>query len=104
MVAQFIHEVVDLKEDRKRRIITTAVFLGEKNIRRLCCIFLFLSLLFSFLLYHDGFVNLLFMIVTSFFVLLFVFKISVFGISKELRREYKCLGILVGLIFFMLLW
>jgi 4-hydroxybenzoate polyprenyltransferase len=101
MIAQFIHEVVDLREDRRNKIITTAVFLGEKNIKKLSCIFLLFSFFVSLYLYYLNVFNLLIVFITSLFVAFFIYRISRSKIDEKLRREYKILGIAVGLVYFI---
>ncbi|MDI6826390.1 MAG: UbiA prenyltransferase family protein [Candidatus Aenigmarchaeota archaeon] len=104
MVAQFIHEIVDLKEDRKNRIITTAVFLGEDKIKTTCYTFLLIAFLLSFYLFYLEFVGFIFVLATLFFVLFFTYKIHKKKIDRRLRKEYKLFGLIVGVIYFILLF
>jgi 4-hydroxybenzoate polyprenyltransferase len=101
MVSQFIHEVVDLSEDKKNKIITTAVFLGEKNIKRLCYFFLLLAYLFSLYLFCLNVLNILLLFATVIFIAFFIYKIFNHKIDKKLRKEYRNLGVLLGLIYFI---
>ena len=99
MVAQFIHEVVDLKEDRRSKVITTAVLLGEKNIKKLSCLFLLFSFLISFYLFCLNVLNLLLVFTTFLFVAFFIYRIFIRKIDEKLRREYKILGTIIGFIY-----
>ena len=104
MVSQFIHEIVDLKEDKKNKIVTTAGFLGKEKIKKLCCGFLWFALLVSACLFYLNFVNILFIFITFLFVTFFTYRMFTTKIDKNLRKEYKKLGIIVGLIYFILLF
>jgi 4-hydroxybenzoate polyprenyltransferase len=100
MIAQFVHEVVDLSEDKKNKIITTAVFLGEQNIKKLCYFFLLLAFFLSLYLFCLNVLNILLFFATALFVVFFIYKIFNHKIDKKLRKEYRNLGVLLGLIYF----
>jgi len=103
MVAQFIHEVVDLKDDKKNKIITTAVFLGQKSMKKLCCFFLLLSFLVSLYLFCLNIVSPFFVFVTLLFAFFFMYRIFTSKIDKRLREEYKFFGLFLGLIYLILI-
>jgi 4-hydroxybenzoate polyprenyltransferase len=102
MVAQFIHEMTDLKEDRKNGIISTAVFLGEGKIKKICYIFLWSTPLIGFYLFYFKFVNSFFVIITLFFVLFFTYRFFQKKIDKNIRMEYRILGLILGFIYLLL--
>jgi 4-hydroxybenzoate polyprenyltransferase len=99
MVAQFIHEVVDSRKDKKEGIITTAVLCGERRIKKFCYFFLLLSFLLSSYLLYLKTVNLLFVITTFFFSFFFTVDIARSKIDKKLRKRFRTLGVVVGFIY-----
>jgi len=99
MVAQFIHEVVDLEEDKKNKDITTAVFLGEKNIKILSHTFLWLAFFFALYLFILKLVNFLFLLATFFFTSFFSYRLVKDRIDSNLRKKYRSLGIITGLVY-----
>jgi 4-hydroxybenzoate polyprenyltransferase len=103
MIAQLIHEVVDIDEDKKENITTTAVLCGERRIIRFCQFFLSMIFLIGAYLYYLKIVGFIFLIITMIFSTFFMFKISRKRIDKNLRKNYKIFGILVGLIYFILI-
>lgn len=103
IVAQFIHEVVDLKYDKKNKIITTAVFLGQKSMKKLCYFFLLLSFLVSLYLFYINSVSYFFVFVTLYFSFFFMYRIFTSKIDKRLREEYKFFGLVLGLIYLILI-
>jgi 4-hydroxybenzoate polyprenyltransferase len=102
MVAQFIHEIIHLKEDRKQKIITTTVLYGEKRIKIFCNFFLIASTLITLYLFYLKILNILFVIFTMFFTILFMFEINR-KIDDRLRKNYKLFGILTGGLYFILI-
>lgn len=102
MVAQFIHETVDMKEDRKNKIITTAILYGKKKMKKLCYLFLWFTFLISVYFLYLKIVDLLFVLTTFSFVIFFTVKIKD-KIDKKLRRNYRIMGMIVGLIYLFLL-
>lgn len=101
MVAQLIHEVIHIKQDKNEKIVTTAVFLGEKNIKKLCYLLLFSVFIAAFYLFSIKIVNIIFVLATSIFVIFFIYKISRGKIDLDLRRMYKNYGILVGIVYLL---
>jgi 4-hydroxybenzoate polyprenyltransferase len=104
IAAQLIHEVIDYKEDRKNRIITTVVVLEEEKIKKICYISLWFAFLISCYLFYLKFVNSFFIVITFSFVLFFTYRITKKTIDKKLRREYKTLGLMTGFIYFLLIF
>lgn len=103
MVAQFLHEFSDFEEDKKNRIITTAVFLGKRKIKKLCYFFLWLSFITCFYLFYLKIVNYIFLFTNIFFVIFFTHKLLKRRINRKLRKDYKILGIFAGFIYFILI-
>jgi len=103
MVAQFIHEVVDLEEDKKEKIFTTTLFFGEETIKKYCYIFLWFSFIVTIYLFYLEIVSPFFPLITFFFVTFFTIEILRKGIYRELRKKYKIFGIIVGLIYFSII-
>jgi len=101
MVAQFIHEIVHEKVDKKNKIITTTVFYGERTVRYFCYLFLLLSLLITFYLLYMKFINIIFFVITTSFIIFFIIEIYRKNIDKSFREKYKILGILIGFIYFI---
>ena len=101
MVAQFIHEIVHLKEDKRSKIITTVVFLGEKNIKRFCYFLLFIDFWIGIHLFLLKALNILSFLSISFFTLFFIFQIRNKRIDISTRKRYKFLGIIIGIILFL---
>jgi 4-hydroxybenzoate polyprenyltransferase len=101
MVAQFIHEIVHLKEDKRSKIITTVVFLGEKNIKRFCYFLLFTDFWIGIHLFLLKALNILSFLSISFFTLFFIFQIRNKRIDISTRKRYKFLGIIIGIILFL---
>ncbi len=103
MVAQFIHEVVDIEEDKKNKITTTVILYGKENIKKLCYLFLWSAFLISLYLLHLKIVSLSFVFITFLFVVFFTIKIRD-KIDKKLRRDYRILGMVIGLIYLLLIF
>jgi 4-hydroxybenzoate polyprenyltransferase len=101
MIAQLIHEMVHLKQDRKKNIITTAVLYGEAFIRRLSISFLFLSLILSIFMYYYGLINIIFLIATIFFSVLFILEFKIKKINLAFRKKYRNTSIIIGIIYFV---
>lgn len=96
-VAQLIHELADMKEDAKDRVLTTARWVGRKNTQRISrmllviAIFVSLSMTNSFGFYFIG-------IPTIIFSSLFFVRTS-FPDSAVVRAEYRKVGMLAGMFF-----
>ncbi len=103
MVAQFIHEVVDYKEDRKSKITTTAILCGIRKMKIICIFLLFLSIILSISICSLERVNSLFFIFTLIFSLFFMFRIYKRKFDKNLRKIYKACGIVLGCFYFFLM-
>jgi 4-hydroxybenzoate polyprenyltransferase len=99
MVAQFIHEIVHKKIDKKNNIITTVVFCGESAVKKFCFFLFALSLFISLYLCYLRFINPLTLFVTILYVIKFTIILSRKKIDKKVRSEYKVLGIIVGLFY-----
>jgi len=104
MVAQFIHETVHLKEDKRHKIITTAVFFGRYTIKILCYTFLLITFMICLYLFHIGMVNVLFLFITAFFIFYFIADIYFHKINKKLRKRYRVFGIITGMFYIFLLF
>jgi 4-hydroxybenzoate polyprenyltransferase len=98
--AQLIHEMVDYNKDKKNKKITTTVFFGRNIIMKFFKISLlltiFVSIIFSFL-----FNNLLILISTVFYSFYFLQKIEIRRINHKYRYQYKFLGTLLGIVYFI---
>lgn len=103
MIAQFIHEVVDLNEDKKDSNITTAVFLGKENIKKLCYLFLFSTILLVSYFFYLGIINILIFISTISFEIFFMIEIKKEKIDINLRKKFRIFGILIGVIYIIAL-
>ena len=102
MAAQLIHEMVHLEEDKKENILTTAIYVGEKNTKRLCYLFLFLAFVTSYCLFWLRITNLFLFSISAIFILFFMFEIKVKEIIDEkLRKMYRIIGTLVGFAYFI---
>ena len=100
-VAQLIHELVHMKEDRKTTI-TTAIFLGIKKVKVFSIIFLLLAQIVSICLFYLHLVNMIFLITTTIFTTFFIIKIYKENkINEEFRKKYRNFGIIAGLIYLL---
>ena len=52
---QIVHEIQDMREDRRNKVITTAVKLGKEKTRKLVYVSLFVLLLWPVMLYYLGY-------------------------------------------------
>jgi len=91
--AQLLHEIVDYKEDKKINKITTTVKFGIRTSLTLFKLCLIVTLLLAILLLRK---SPLISLSTIFFSLLFL-KIK--KVNRKIRRKFKELGILVGIIY-----
>lgn len=101
MVAQFIHEAAHLKKDKKDKIITTALFYGEKNIKIFCYFFLFIVFLTNIYLLLLKSINIFFFLSLVFFIIFFIFEIKRRKIDIITRKRYKFFGVVFGIIFLL---
>jgi 1,4-dihydroxy-2-naphthoate octaprenyltransferase len=90
-VAQLIHEITHQVEDRNAHIKTTALFLGERKTKQLCCIGLVLSFLASF--FFNIFIAIPISIYSIYFMIL-LWK----NPERKLREEFRVYGIIIGII------
>jgi 4-hydroxybenzoate polyprenyltransferase len=98
MVAQFIHEVVDLEKDKKEGIKTTTVYLGKSKIKILSILFLLTTIFITLWIWQIlENINFLFFISTLLFSLFFIFQILTRKMDLKLRRRYKNFGIILGI-------
>lgn len=104
MIAQIIHEFVHIKEDKKNKIMTIAVFYGEKTGRYLCYLFLLLSLFIVYYLFYMKYIGILFFVSVTFFITFFIRGIYKNTINDQFRKNYRILGILIGFIYFISLY
>ncbi|MFN7170573.1 MAG: UbiA family prenyltransferase, partial [Candidatus Omnitrophota bacterium] len=97
-VAQLIHELAHLSQDKSEKILTTALFLGEKKIKILIISFLILAFIsfckFSFII--------------AGFLFLLTFHIAILLTKKEinyssLRKIYRYEGLVFGIILLLYL-
>jgi 4-hydroxybenzoate polyprenyltransferase len=102
-VAQLIHEVTDLKRDRRDNIITTAVLIGKENIKKICYLSLFLTILLISYFFYLGIINILIFFSTVIFGIFSMIEIRKRGINIILRKRFKDLGILVGIIYIIVI-
>jgi 4-hydroxybenzoate polyprenyltransferase len=100
LVAQFIHEILHIKEDKKNKDITTAVLLGERKTRKLSCICLVFSLIIVFYLFLLGILKLVTFLATFSFIVFHSYRISTSKIDIKLRKIYRISGMLLGLLYF----
>lgn len=101
MVAQFIHEIVHLKEDKKSNIVTTIVFYGERIGKIFCFLFLLVSLSINLFLFYIKSINIIFFIATLFFTIFFIIEIYREKIDKKFRKRYRILGLIIGFIYYI---
>lgn len=104
MVAQFIHEIVHMKEDIEDKIKTTAIFIGIKKIKSVCLLFLFISILLSLWLYTLEIVNIIFILATTIFSIYFILRILIDKTGEKIRKEYRYFGIIIGIIYLLSLY
>lgn len=99
LIAQFIHEVVDLEKDKREGIKTTAVVIGVDNIKKLSIILLMISILVAFFVHNvsESRANISFSVSTLLFSLYFISYISKKDITLSLRRQYKSFGMILGI-------
>ena len=90
-VAQLIHEITHQAEDRNAHIKTTALFLGEKKTKQLCCIGLVLPSLAPF--FFNIFIAILISIYSICFLIL-IWKRP----GRKLREEFRVYGIIIGIL------
>lgn len=101
MVAQFMHEIIHLDKDKKRNIITTAVFLNDR-VKNICHAFHLLAITFIFILLYYNFLNTIISSAMLLFIIWFTIRIETIEINEKIRKEYKNFGILIGIIYFIL--
>jgi 4-hydroxybenzoate polyprenyltransferase len=90
-----------MKEDKKEKIVTTAVFFGKKKIKYVCYLFLFASLVPVFWLFQTKNVNTIFLISTILFVIFVSLEIKKNIINYNSRKKYIYSSILLGLIYIL---
>jgi len=103
MIAQFIHEVVHFREDKKMKVITTAMYFGLMRIKYFCYLFLFIVLLSSFVLYYLKTINLVSLFSTTIFGIFFLLKIEQSVMNSRLRKIYRECCILLGIVYLIAL-
>lgn len=95
-IAQLIHEICHYKEDRKIKKITTTVKIGVNKSKKLIRILLLVVLFFSFIFFEEY---------KTIFFSTFLFSIYFLLKSKKIdlnmREEFKKIGIIVGIIWFV---
>lgn len=91
LIAQLIHEIAHQEEDKHTNTRTTALFLGERKTKQICCIGLIITSLISF--FFNAAIAILISIYSVYFLILTWKKEG-----KKLREEYRKFGIIVGII------
>jgi 4-hydroxybenzoate polyprenyltransferase len=99
MIGQLLHEVTHIKDDKKKKIKTTAVFFGKERIKYFCYQFLFLSLAVTYLLFQMNKINIVFLTSTVAFLLFIYLAIDRKEIDYKLRKIYVSSSILLGLMY-----
>lgn len=99
LVAQLIHELAHQQEDSKRKILTTALCIGEERTKRAIQLSLLLSLVIAFSFYKWISIFLLFFLV----YLSWMFKRGKID-YLSLRIKYRLFGICLGIIILFYLW
>jgi 4-hydroxybenzoate polyprenyltransferase len=99
--SQLIHEVVHLKSDKREGIITTAVLLGENNVKFFCYIFFISAIVVSVYLFIHNLLNIFSIFSTLIFALYFAKKMYDEKANKVMRKKYLFYGIIVGLVYFL---
>ena len=98
--AQFIHEMVHMKEDRRESITTTAILLGKNRTKKLYSLFLVLASIVSLTFTYNTISFLLLTIPTLAFSSYFIISIDNPKIGN-LREKYRVYGIITGLFFLL---
>jgi 4-hydroxybenzoate polyprenyltransferase len=93
--AQLLHEIIDFNEDKKINKITTAVKFGVKNSLNLFKLCLMLIVLVSISLFPNFYLISISSSIFSFYFL------PLEKVKKETRREFKVLGIIIGIIYLL---
>jgi 4-hydroxybenzoate polyprenyltransferase len=99
--AQLFHEIIDYKEDKRRKDITTTVNYGPNFSKNLSISFLLFVAIISAALFYLQVVNIFFFVSSLIFVSYFYFKTKKSKIDKKFRDKYRNFGILVGIIYFL---
>jgi 4-hydroxybenzoate polyprenyltransferase len=100
-VAQFIHEILHLKEDKKNGDITTAVFLGTRRVKKLIYICLVSSFFVNIYLFIENIINWVLFLVTTFFIFFHLYEVHRKKIDAKLRKRYRISGMILGIIYFL---
>jgi len=101
MVGQLLHEVTHMRQDEKKKIVTSALLFGEKNIKYICYTFLLLSSVFTYFLFYVRIINIVFLLSTLTFCSVSVLEIKIKKIDYNLRKTYVSLSAVLGLIYIL---
>jgi 4-hydroxybenzoate polyprenyltransferase len=100
-IAQLFHEVIDCKEDKGRKDITTTVRYGSNFSRNLSISFLLSVAILSAILFYLRAVGIFFLVPTIIFVAYFCLETKKSKINGKFRRKYRNFGILIGILYFL---
>jgi len=91
--AQLLHEIVDYKEDKKIKKITTAVNFGIKRSLFLFKICLLIVIFISFLHFYK------FLWISISSIIFATFFLRLKKVNKKIRKKFKFFGIMVGIVY-----
>lgn len=98
--AQFIHEMVHMKKDKRESITTTAILLGKNRTKKLYSLFLVLASIVSLTFTYSTISFFLLTIPTLAFSSYFIISIDNPKIGN-LREKYRVYGMITGLFFLL---
>jgi 4-hydroxybenzoate polyprenyltransferase len=96
LIAQLIHEIVHLEEDMRDKLCTTAALLGVDGVRIIIFISSFLAIALTYWMFLLTEVNIVFLFVTTSFLLFTIHRSLFFPINPRFRILFRNFGILVG--------
>jgi 4-hydroxybenzoate polyprenyltransferase len=97
LIGQILHEATHIKEDKKDKIVTTAIFLGKEKVKYICYLSLLFSFLISLALFLLNIINIVFLFSTLIFVIFMSIQIQKKDINVELRKIYVTCCALLGM-------
>jgi 4-hydroxybenzoate polyprenyltransferase len=99
--AQLIHEIVDLKEDRKNKIRTTAILLGVRLTKIAIICLLLCNIPVSLWMFANNEINLIFLFANLLFSVFIIYKLLITPVNKRFRILFRNCGIVTGTIWLL---